>query len=469
LPIFRHCEERSPAPFVKRAGRSDTAIPHINPYINSKMAVKNYNLFLKIITVLAVIFLFHQVNAQTIPSFNINIEPLPIFAGDTAVVTVVPNNFSVSSTTFQWYINDTFNKSVSGLGKDSIVIKTASDKQEIITIKVVVDPGPGFEKIQRQSLVVSIPPFRSTEQISQEVAKFKADFKILAFPPDPSPGQTIHLNIQAVGFNVDTAKIQWFLNDKSMLSGIGEKSFDLETGKLGESYRVRVNITLPEGTTNSQSLTIRVNDLSYYWWTDAITPQWYKGKALPSIHSKVTILALPEITGIPANNLIYKWLFNDGPVVNKSGFGKSTYVFSPQFQGITENITVRAENMSGAIKKEKTVSISAVTPKVQFYQIKPLEGIDFSKNIDFLEAAPASILDFIAELFFFPPTAESDLSYQWQLGSRNVPSKEPASPNILSVRSESGSVPEQFIQLNVENKKIRNGGTVSSSFRLRYR
>ena len=113
--------------------------------------------------------------------------------------------------------------------------------------------------------------------------------------------------------------------------------------------------------------------------------------------------------------------------------------------------------------------VRAITPDLQIYQLKPLEGADYSRSVNFLEAAPASILDFIAELFFFPPTSASDLSYQWQLGGRNVPSKEPASPNILSVRSEGGLIPEQFIQLNVENKKIRNGGTVSNSFRLRYR
>ena len=433
------------------------------------MFIKPRNLIFFFTACMLGLLLLQNVNAQTIPSFTIITEPLPIFAGDTAVVTIVPNNFLEASTTFKWYINGTLNSSISGLGKSSIAIKTTPGKAEITNIKVAVDPGPGFEKMERQTLVATIPPFPTAEETQKEINKIKNNFKIIAIPSDPSPGQTVHLSIQDIGFDPDRAKIDWLVNDKIVLSGIGEKSFDLETGKLSESYRVRVNVTLPDGTANSQSLTIRVNDLSYYWWTDAVTPPWYKGKALPSVHSKVTVLALPEITGVSANNLVYKWSFNDGAVVNKSGFNKQTYSFSPQFQGVTENITVRAENMSGAIKKEKTALIRATTPNIQIYQIKPLEGPNYSQSINSLEAAPASILDFTAELFFFPPTPTSDLSYQWQLGGRNVPSKEPASPNIISIRSANGVIPEQFIQLNVENKKIRNGGTVSSSFRLRYR
>lgn len=433
------------------------------------MHIKPQNLIFFLTACLAWLLLLPNANAQTIPSFNIQTEPLPIFAGDTAVVTILPNNFLAASTTFQWYVNDALNKSISGLGRNVITIKTAPQKQEIINIKVYVNPGLGFEETTRQTLIATIIPFRSTEQILKEAEKFKADFIIITTPPDPSPGQTVHFTLQAVGFDTDRTKIQWSVNDKTELSGMGEKAFDLQTGKLGETYRVRVSVTLPDGTVNSKVTTVRINDLSYYWWTDAVVPPWYKGKILPSVRSKVTILALPEITGVTANNLVYKWSFNDGPVLHKSGFAKQTYSFTPQFQGIKEEITVRAENISGIIKKEKTILISPVSPLIQFYQLKPLEGIDYSQSFNYFEAAAGSILDFAAELFFVPKNEVSDLSLGWRLNGKDVPSRDPTSPNILTVRSETGQIPEQNIQLNVEHKKTRNGGMISNSFRLRYK
>ena len=158
--------------------------------IRESMSFKSQKIIYFSITIILGLLLLQNANAQTLPSFIVTYEPLPIFAGDTAVVSIIPNNFSPASTTFQWYINGALNSSISGLGKSSISVKTTPGKAEIISVKVAVDPGPGFEKIERQVPFATLPPFQNEQEMLQEASKAKSSFSILAIPSNPSPGQT---------------------------------------------------------------------------------------------------------------------------------------------------------------------------------------------------------------------------------------------------------------------------------------
>ncbi|MBI2055551.1 MAG: hypothetical protein HYT42_01520, partial [Candidatus Sungbacteria bacterium] len=50
---------------------------------------------------------------------------------------------------------------------------------------------------------------------------------------------------------------------------------------------------------------IRAISAPLYWWADTTTPHWYKGKALPSLGSRVTVLALADVPD--AGELNYRW------------------------------------------------------------------------------------------------------------------------------------------------------------------
>jgi len=410
----------------------------------------------------------HVASAQTVPSFGFTTEPIPLYAGDTAIVTVESNNFAVGSTSFTWYVNDVVIPSASGMGKNSIKIETVKGKSEIFIVRVLVDPGAGFEPTERQYIVaptyVPIPA-----EIYNTQSQIRVSFKINAYPRDPSPGQTVKLSLETFSFDPNFAKIQWYVNDELIASGVGERSAETAVGSIGETYSIRADVTLPDGTINSETILLQVSNLSFYWWVDSIAPPWYKGKALPAPKSKISILALPEFPGTSPQNLSYRWKHLDSTLSKQSGFGKSLLAFTPQFEGVEETLSLTVKNFAGTISKEKRINVGADRPPtIHFYRLKPLEGIDYARTITSLELPAGETLDVAAELFHLPQQFRDSLRYAWALNGEGVPSKDPAAPGLLTIRSEEGAILPQFIYLVISNKTGLTS-QMSNSFGLIYR
>lgn len=373
---------------------------------------------LAIILLLEAVFVFNKVNAQTIsPSFEIEHDHYPIYTGETAFVSVIPNNFEASSTVFTWFNDGIPDIAASGKGKSIYKVNTNLNITEtaIINLKVSVNPGAGFEKVERNVLIAILPTI-SPQKLFEQAAKIRVNFSIVAAPEGPEPGQTVKLYIDPIGFDPYISRIEWKINGKIVLSGIGEKEYSFNAGRLGETHRIEARATLPDGASNSKTKTITVMGLSFYWWADTQIPAWYKGKALPAPYANATVMALPRLNATLPQNTIYKWKVRDGFVNNKnSGYGKSTFTFVPQFLGVPERIGVEIINAAATLKKDKSININTATPFVKIYPLKPLEGVDSARTVKELTTGAGSILDFMAEPFFFPRPSLASLSYQWRL------------------------------------------------------
>src|SRR5690606_39124133 len=115
------------------------------------------------------------------------------------------------------------------------------------------------------------------------------------------------------------------------------------TGNSGDVTDITAVIEI-EGQVFRKELRFAPSQIDLLWEaTDAYTPPFYKGKALPIQQSELRVTAIPEtflIEPTDAPNLVYYWDRNYSRDVAKSGFGKQSYSLTADPLNPTEKIKV---------------------------------------------------------------------------------------------------------------------------------
>ncbi len=57
-------------------------------------------------------------------------------------------------------------------------------------------------------------------------------------PPNPAPNENVTITLSSFAANLDSVSISWFVNGKSVLTGVGKKSFSITAGPAGSSITV---------------------------------------------------------------------------------------------------------------------------------------------------------------------------------------------------------------------------------------
>lgn len=392
--------------------------------------------------------------SQTAPSFVLKFSPeLPI-AGERITITAAPLNFAATSTVFSWFRDGIPLPSSSGLGRDTTSILTDPNQSEAIQIKVVVNPGPEFGLQEG-----TIPIYTLPSQIQQEetIHNITSDFALEASDINPSPGDNVEIRVTTFAFDKNNADYRWHINGafQKDSSGRGRTRFQIQSGPEGSVKTVRVDVTTLSGESQSKSITIQSVSVPLYWWADTTAPYWYKGKALPSLNSRISVIALASLKN--PNQFSYQWKFNDGIIPTASGFGKSTFSFNASF-AIEEEIGVTIKDIAGSFLKTKTIGIGPVSPSVDIYEIRPLRGVVYEKHLTDFNAPSGDSYNFLAVPFFFPKEQEKNLKYVWQLNTQSITGVF-TEPWLFTLKSNAGE--ESFNRVGVEVAGTAKGGEKS--------
>ena len=401
--------------------------------------------------------------AQTPPIFSLNVSPDLAYAGDTVMVSVIPSNFSASSTNFTWFRDGLLVPDAGGLTRSNLTITTDPSRSQIIQVRVVVDPGQEFSPAEQSTAISTLPSPRQQQEALSGIA---SNFTLQASTESPSPGESVALEVVTFAFDKGAASYQWYVNGafQKQSSGRGETRFTAAAGGEGERKTVRVDVTTPSGQFRSRSVTLRTTSAILYWWADTSVPYWYKGKALPSLNSQVHVTAL---TSLPTPELLsYRWEFNSGVLPQSSGIGKRTLSFALGFP-VEEEIGVTITDALGTLTKTLHIGIRPASPAVGIYAVKPLIGVQAQRQAGDFQAPAGDSYNFLAVPFFFPREREQSLRYEWQLNGKVIPGAG-VRPWRLVVKSNAG---EQSLnnQIGVQvSDPVRGGERVSASLRASF-
>src|SRR3989338_424974 len=286
-------------------------------------------------------------------------------------------------------------------------------------------------------------------------------FIILAPSDTPAPGQYVTARLTTTSFDLNGAQITWTHNGRTVAQGGGVKEYSFTAGSLGSREKLVVLATDTNGLRYDTELSFVVTDIYMPWHADTSIPYWYKGKALASPKSAVTVSAFPEIVSggrkIPSSGLIFRWFLDDDFKQQQSGTGKNTFRFTAGFSsGVAHTVSLEVSNIAGDITAKKSVNIDVVSPSVLIYEHDALLGT--KNNLAFGGQRSGAIFageekSFVAHPFFFSFSNGSvNLDYVWIVNGQEAFGDEPKNILRLKTTADAGG----FASINILVKNLSN-------------
>lgn len=212
--------------------------------------------------------------------------------------------------------------------------------------------------------------------ISTAHAQVTTDISLSTIPADPSPGQTVRIDAQSFGVDLDQANITWRYNGRVIDAGVGRKSVTVAAPASGVVGTITMTATGAGFDSTTATVILRPASVDLLWEAaDSYTPPFYKGKALPSTNSLIRVTGIPSASA--PKQLVYNWSRNNSALSANSGFGKSSLLFRNSELESSESIALSAT--SGAFSGTASTIITPGDPSVIVY--KKNEGfIDYANG-----------------------------------------------------------------------------------------
>lgn len=275
-------------------------------------------------------------------------------------------------------------------------------------------------------------------------------------PQNPSPNSNVNISLRSYAANLDSVQINWFINDKSALSGVGKKSLSLTIGDSGTTTTVRARILLPDGQIE-KTVVLKPSSMILLWQaSDSYVPPFYKGKALPVSDSKIKVVAMPEIktsanTSVNPKNMNYVWKKDLNNQPNESGYGKNFFIYSGSFLDSSNSISAIATTGDQKSQAEGQINITPTNPEIVFYKNDTSMGVLLDQALSNQyqiqgEETLAAIPYFISPKEIGRP----ELIWNWYINGILVENKNSKSNMIpLQVAGDSSGI--STLKLEIEN------------------
>ncbi len=239
------------------------------------------------------------------------------------------------------------------------------------------------------------------------------DLVIDSVPSDPSPGQSVVLEVKSFSIDLNLATINWSYGGKAIASGIGRTRVTVVAPSSGISATVTAIVNASGFDQISASIILHPGSIDMLWESpQSITPPFYKGRALLAQGGFLRVVAVPAPSA--PRGISYEWSRNDSAVQPASGYGKSSYTLQNTAFNGQERIGVIASG--GVFSGNGKVTVNPVTPDAIMY--KKNEGfINFAEGhrATFSLSGP-STLRFEPYFFTVPRLVSDTLTFDMKLG-----------------------------------------------------
>ena len=212
---------------------------------------------------------------------------------------------------------------------------------------------------------------------------------------------------------------------------------------------------------------LKAQEVDLLWQGQTYTPPFYKGKALWSSQSKISLLAIPHISGVSnPTSLTYKWIKNGTVLGNINGVGKNTLTFTDSILSQPQIVKVEILSASPAkVLASASMTITPISPILAIYENNPLYGFMFHREISGVHNLLEREVTFTAFPLFFSTVSRVDdtLSYSWRTGSdeadisSSVTYRTPEEAAGTSAVSVEASNRDKFLQSADKNFLIQFG------------
>jgi hypothetical protein len=214
-------------------------------------------------------------------------------------------------------------------------------------------------------------------------------------PAFPEPREEVTVSLENFLSSYYTADIQWLYAGNEVPDSANQREITLTAGELGSNQTITANILKADGTQETIRHTIAPVYLDIVVEPQTHVPDFYKGRALPSVGGIVNLISILNGTNEGSENLIYTWRVNN-EVVNGAGARgqyRASFVSSLDTQTV---VSLDVTRLNGERVAKRSFILTNVRPTITFYEIHPLYGLSqlplerllFSGNTATIQAEP---------------------------------------------------------------------------------
>ena len=289
---------------------------------------------------------------------------------------------------------------------------------------------------------------------------------ITTIPAFPKANEDVLVRIENFSYDLNSSEIIWALDGVIKEKSVGKKNFSFKTGKIGSVSLVKILVKTKDGKNMEKSLVIRPAGVDMFWQANSYTPPLYKGKALYSYQSQITVIAIPNIVNsagakINPSSLIYKWTKDSKVLGEVSGYGKNYFSFTKSMLSSSPEIEVEVMSSDKKIKASGNIVLDPTEPKVLMYENNPLYGIIYEKAVvdDFVMEGNEITLLAVPYFFGTGETNAQKIKYDWSMNGQNINNKQ--SDRQATFRNTNGSRGSARISVDLQNdvKELQSAGT----------
>ncbi len=194
-------------------------------------------------------------------------------------------------------------------------------------------------------------------------------------PSLPSPFESYTVNLNNYSSDFYGAQIQWYINDKVVGDSFNKQSLNLNARGNGTSDVIKAVLKNSNGGSQTVTATVKPLYLDIIVEPQTHVPDFYAGRALPSVDGTVNLTALVEGTAAKTSEYIYTWQVNSKVLEGGPLRGRNEIAFILS-QDSLSFVSLLVSKIDGTPIAKRVVSIPAVAPKLIFYEVSTLYGLE---------------------------------------------------------------------------------------------
>ncbi len=261
---------------------------------------------------------------------------------------------------------------------------------------------------------------------------------LIPTPRFPSPHTPVTVTLDDYSVETVGSTIQWYVNDIERKDALNERSLNIESGNLGKKTAVRVLLTRKNALPLSTSIDIIPSVVDIILEANTYTPDFYKGRALPSTESIVRAIAVVhDGTENLQNAYSYKW--TQGDTVLGGGARTGGNVVNVTIDRYADDILeLEVFNTAGETVGRRSIPLIPTDPEIHFYEQSPLRGLSGKEINNPFKLIGDETTIYGEPYFFNTKLNESDADFTWTIDSTPT-THDTNVPNAIALRHIGGA------------------------------
>ena len=245
-------------------------------------------------------------------------------------------------------------------------------------------------------------------------------------PRIPGPNQEVTASLEGYTVDLEKSNIVWYVDGEPQnthLNGIGQRTMNFTTKGIGEKTVLDIAIFTLYGAKLDKQLIVIPIEVDLIWEAETYTPPFYKGKALPSNYSDISVMGIPHILSDDESEFIYTWTedrFN--MIKSASGYMRNVIVTQSAESPLRKYIDLEIGSLKTSAKATKRVTIPTFEPHAVMYKSSELTGTDYTMAINQSLKLTGNEVLIRAEPFNLSQKAFEDnhIKFEWSLDGKKI-------------------------------------------------